>query len=254
MRALDAVRGHAGMAAIALTGAFAVLALLAIASATGQLRRTARTLRPLRKRAMPGMPLRLRHLAGTLGLTDRVRLVDAEALFAFCHGVRRPQVWVSRALVDALTRDELEAVLRHEAAHLRRRDPVRTVIARSLAAALAFVPLTPALRDAYLCRREIEADRECVDAMGDVLPLAGALQRMLIPPRQPDLSPLAVSALTATDVRIDRLLGERTPPSAVSMPANRLHVLLFTLMVTTVVCVLISTAHLGAGVRPCVPC
>jgi Zn-dependent protease with chaperone function len=254
MRAIEAVSDNAGTAALVLAGGLAVLALLAFASGTGQLWRTARTLRPLHARSTRHLPPRLRQLTVTIGVHHRVRLIDDDALFAFCHGLIRPQLWISRALCDALRPDELEAVLRHEAAHLRKRDPLRIVVARSLRTALAFVPLTTGILQAYACRREIEADRETTDAMGDVLPLAGALHRMLASARQSDLSPLAVGALTATDVRIDRLLGEQTPASAVSPPANRLHMLLFTPMLVVMVCLLIATAHFASGVRPCVHC
>lgn len=254
MRASDGIRAHTEVVAMATALGLAVLALLAVASAARLVRHTTRALRPLGERGATMFPSRLRELTVALGLEDRLNLVDAEGLFAFCHGMLRPRLVMSRGLVDALTDDELEAVLRHEAAHMHRRDPSRIVIARSLASAFAFVPLSAGLLQAYLCRREIEADRESVNAMGDVRPLAGALHRMLGSARRPDLSSLAVGALTATDIRIDRLLGDQTSPRALFTPMNRLHLLVFTLAVTATLCVLMSTAHAATGVRPCLPC
>ena len=62
--------------------------------------------------------LRRSHLAGT------AFLVDAELPLVFTQGFLNPMVWLSTGLMRMLTDDELEAVLQHEAHHLKARDPL----------------------------------------------------------------------------------------------------------------------------------
>ena len=254
MHASGALRSHTDVVAAAAAVGLALLALLAVASAALLLFRTARTIRALRTRRIDSMPLRLEMLSRSLGLVGDIDFVDTPELFAFCYGLRRRRLMVSRALVAALDDVELEAVLRHEAAHMRRWDPLRILVARSLSVAFAFIPVTPAVLQAYLCRRELAADNESINAMGDVVPLASALQRMLIANQRPDLGSLAIGALSATDVRIDRLLGEEVSPQALLTNVNWLHAFAFTVVMAVTLCVLISTAHAATGVRPCLPC
>ena len=254
MHASDAIRAHPDAVAVVVAAAFALLALLAVASAALLLRRTARAMRALQAGRIYPLPPRLETLSRKLELDGAVDLIESSELFAFCYGLRRPRIMLSRALADELRDDELEAVLRHEAAHMRRWDPLRIVAARSLSVALAFVPITPAVLQAYLCRRELKADNESVNAMGDVMPLASALQRMLMANQRQDLGSLAIGALSATDLRIDRLLGEEASPRAFLTDVSRRHVFAFTLVVAVTLCVLVSTAHAATGVRPCLPC
>jgi Zn-dependent protease with chaperone function len=66
---------------------------------------------------------------------------DDDQPHAFCIGLLRPRVYVSRATLEFLDDDELEAVLAHEVHHARRRDPLRLLAARALADGLFFLPL-----------------------------------------------------------------------------------------------------------------
>lgn len=228
-----------------------VIAATGFAAALLQWRRTTRALRAFRLVPATSMPARVAQIARRLHLTGRIDVADAESLFAVCHGILTPRVIVSTRLVAHLSDDELEAVLRHEAAHLRRRDPLRILVARSIARACAFLPVTSMLLEAYLCKREVQADRDSVRGMGDVLPLAAALQRMLSSAPASRLPSLAVAALTGTDVRIDRLLGDTSsrPTAAV----NRFHLVAFAAAAAIVACVLVSAAYAWELIR-CLPC
>jgi hypothetical protein len=90
--------------------------------------------------------------------------------------------------------------------------------------------------------------------MGDVYPLASALTRMLRTPATLDTASLAVGALSATDVRIDRLLGEETSPWSLAPRLSRLQIGALSAFVALGLCALVATAHATTGVRPCVPC
>jgi len=132
---------------------------------------------------------------------------DADA-YAFTQGLATPRIWLSTAMVDLLDEDELAAVLLHERHHLRQRDPLRVWLSRAVAHGLFFVPAAPALRNAYLVAKEMEADAASeADAA-----LAGALVKLL---RQGSILPAyanvaAIGPLDATTIRIERLLWRET--------------------------------------------
>ncbi|MEI2690418.1 MAG: M48 family metalloprotease [Anaerolineae bacterium] len=122
----------------------------------------------------------------------------------------RPRIWLSSGLLALLDDAELAAVLRHERHHLRRRDPLRVLLARSVAQGLFFLPAAGALCDRYMQAKEREADA----ASGANHDLAAALLKLL---RAGTLAPasasLAAARSTGTAGRIRSLL-EAEPSDA----------------------------------------
>jgi len=135
-------------------------------------------------------PKGLKRAAAHVGLAGRVVLIDADESFSFVHGVVAPRVVVSRGLLLGASRDELRAVLAHERYHVCNLDPLKTVVLRSLAATLCFIPLLEVLCARYLASRELAADRCAVTACGR-RPLAGALLKVA---REPGWAGLNVAA------------------------------------------------------------
>lgn len=92
----------------------------------------------------------LQRLAAHSGLAGRVRTVRDSATFAFTYGFIKPNVVVSSALVQALSEPELAAVLAHESAHVRGRDPLKVLLARLVVSkrgpSAAPIRASPALR------------------------------------------------------------------------------------------------------------
>ncbi len=121
---------------------------------------------------------------------------------AFCAGLWRPRIYVSTGAVARLARDELAAVLAHEAHHARYRDPLRIFCARVLSDSLFFLPVLRRLFDRYAALAELAADAAAVDAQrGDTRPLAAAL---LAFGECGDSSVVGIAP-----ERVDNLLGER---------------------------------------------
>jgi Zn-dependent protease with chaperone function len=121
---------------------------------------------------------------------------------AFCAGLLRPRVYVSTGAVEHLGRDELEAVLAHEAHHARYRDPLRVFFARVLSDSLFFLPVLRCLADRYAALAEVAADAAAVRRhRGDTRPLAAAL---LAFEERADPAVVAIAP-----ERVDHLLGER---------------------------------------------
>lgn len=172
MARLQPVSGLLPLAVIILVVLFAFSSLVQQWAATRGL------LQRLLARRLEVSP-ELIHLAQRLELTDSLDYVDDDAAYAFCHGLRRPRICVSRGLVELLDRDELEAVLLHEQHHLRHRDPFKILLSRALAAGLFFLPVAAELCHRYLAAKEIKADEVTAQATENQMALASALLKLL---------------------------------------------------------------------------
>jgi Zn-dependent protease with chaperone function len=125
---------------------------------------------------------------------------------AFTIGLFRPRIVVSEVVVEALTEAELDALLLHEAAHARRRDPLRLVIAGFCRDLLFFLPVSYTL-----FRRVGEAQERAADDAAAVtagpLEVAGALLALLkLAGRQPEDGLVPAAAGADPEARIRRLL------------------------------------------------
>ncbi len=173
--AAEALHGYLPLAGLLLPLGLLLAALLAgLAKLFSQLRFTRRLLDDLSRRQAP-WPAGLADLTTALELAGRVTLVEDQEAYAFAAGLARPRIWLSSGLLALLDEAELAAVLRHERHHLRRRDPLRVLLARSVAQGLFFLPAADALCDRYMQAKEREADA----ASGANHDLAAALLKLL---------------------------------------------------------------------------
>lgn len=201
-----------------------------------QLWRTRQLLRAML--SLPSHPLRapIDEIVARLDIEGRVQVVEYATPEAFCYGLFRPRICLTTPLLDLLSSAELEAVLRHERHHLRRYDPLRTLIWTVVSN--MFWWLDDHAHQAYLLR-ELAADRAVIDEQGRT-PLASALFKLLAVPNAHQLSrpDFAVSGLSVTDARIDQLLHPEQVVAPRLLVWQWLYlpaVLLFTLMLCSVV-------------------
>jgi beta-lactamase regulating signal transducer with metallopeptidase domain len=108
------------------------------------------------------------------GQPARVRVLPDTAGAAFTLGLFRPRIYITRGLLDALDSRELQAVVLHEAAHARRRDPLRCWLVR-LGASSLWCPRAPGLARRFAVISELQADEAVMRSTGDERPLLGAL-------------------------------------------------------------------------------
>jgi Zn-dependent protease with chaperone function len=87
---------------------------------------------------------------------------------AFTTGWLRPKIYLSSCLPERLSGPELEAVIAHEAAHVRNRDPLRLSVLRFLACTLFWLPAVRQLTEDLADEAEVRAD----DAAARDRPLA----------------------------------------------------------------------------------
>jgi len=140
-------------------------------------------------------------LIGPVPGVARAHVVEDDEPQAFCIGLLRPRIYVSRAALELLGDDERAAVLAHEAHHARRRDPVRLLVARSLADGLFFLPGARSLPERYAALAELAADEAATAARGGRRALASALLAFDEHP-----SPAAIGIAPE---RVAHLLGQR---------------------------------------------
>lgn len=157
----------------------------------------------------------VRNAARRAGLAGgQVTVVESKALFAFTYGLLRPRVAVTGGLVATATEHELNAVLAHEAEHVRGRDPLRTLIAGALAAHHFTVPLLSHLRVTFAADRELTADRRAVAHCG-TRAVAGALLKVSGMPGWAPSAPTSTMGTPALlDARITQLEAGRAPRPA----------------------------------------
>jgi len=163
-------------------------------------------------------------------------VVDSPERFSFAFGALTPRVAVSRGLVEAVSTEELLAVLEHERYHVRNVDPLKVVCARAVGDALFYLPALRDLGARYLTGRELAADQRAVAASG-VQPLAGALLKVVRAPAHWDEveAAAALGGNEVLDLRLAQLEAGREPAIGRLSPRSlALSVVAITLVIAAV--------------------
>jgi len=120
-------------------------------------------------------------------------------------GIRVPRILISASACKVLSDGELQAAVRHEAAHSRSRDNLK----KAILSCLPFPGMT-SLEEAWQEASEMAADDGAVSSRGEALDLAAALIKLArhFPPRtMPDLATGLVSAVGSVTSRVERLVA-----------------------------------------------
>ncbi len=152
-------------------------------------------------------------LARRLGVRAGVRFLESTlARTPLVIGWLRPAVLVPAAAVAGLSRAELEAVIAHELAHVRRRDYLVNLAQSVVEVVLFYHPAVWWISRRIRVERELCCDDLAVEACGEPLTYARALAGL-----ESLRSGFATPALAATDgpllQRIRRVVGVSPPPS-----------------------------------------
>ena len=155
------------------------------------------------------IPKDLVRVVATLGLTNKVILVNDNNLFSFCCGVFPPYIVVTTGLIASLTDKELEAVLLHEQSHLVSRDPVKVLIGKTFSSMFFFLPIFRELHKNIEAVNELLADQWTINHQQKSTFLRGALKKILVTP-QVNLNFVSnVSGPDYFEIRIHRLVNPR---------------------------------------------
>ena len=139
-------------------------------------------------------------------------------------GIRRPNVWLSWAAEFVLTERELQSALRHESAHVRRRDNLRKLLLR-----LTAFPGMAALENVWRETTEMAADDAAVSSISEALDLAAAVIKLsrlasLQPPTELTTA-LVHSPAGSVNTRVARLIAWKERRQAVSSGYSSRYVL-----------------------------
>jgi Zn-dependent protease with chaperone function len=162
--------------------------------------------------SVPAPGVVFRRAAEDVGIDPaRIRVCNGLPTPAFTTGLWRPRIYVAAALADRLSYEELVAVLAHEAAHARERDPLRLCALRFLSRMLFWLPVFRRLAEDAADEAEIRADDHAV--RGKPLVLASAIVKLSQWQAQGRAS-IAVRFHTADLVerRVRRLAGQAVAP------------------------------------------
>lgn len=220
---LAALGAGVSLASLAVTGggvhpwvAGAVLVVTGVVAARLLLsgHRVGTSLRSVRRHHREQLDLLAGYTAGptpSAGGVGRVSVLETERPLAYCvPGVATSRVVVSRGAVDRLAREELDAVLGHERAHLRaRHDLVLEAFSVLHRAFPRVVSSAAALREVRILV-EVDADRTGARLHGP-RPLARALVALATGHADPAVADAALRAGSTSDDLIGRidLLGAR---------------------------------------------
>jgi beta-lactamase regulating signal transducer with metallopeptidase domain len=179
-----------------------------LGSLVAQLVRTRKALRELGPAV--STPEHLKRIEDVLGI--RVSLRRDARYFCCCADSLFPRVMMSTAMFDLFNEGDaqLTAVLAHEAAHVLRRDPARSIAVRCASNAMYFVPLARQLSKRALTAAELGADAYAVREAGRKA-LVGALVQILGRSRPVLGSATEIASLDSLDVRIEALTTETVP-------------------------------------------
>lgn len=190
------------------------LAAFWLTIAGAKLVRRLRMMRRMRTLAVAGAQPRdpaivslLEDLASRLGVrVPRLAVLRGCPGGAALVGVRRPTLLIEADILHGLDPEELEGLLAHELAHVRRRDNLLALIVGVVRDALFFVPGGRWVQRRLCVERELAADQVAVNATQRPGALASGLLKAL-DAHQPRGACAAFAAPAGIVGRVERLVG-----------------------------------------------
>jgi Zn-dependent protease with chaperone function len=209
-------------------GAIVLLTAISLARflyGTRQLNRALQGATLLEQSEHAGAVLRLRKIvAAQAGELPPILLCDVAAPMAFTTGIFRPRAYVTPALFELLTPDEMLAVLCHEWAHIQRRDTLWNWLIRLLRDVVWFLPGSHLAWQSMVASQDEACDALAAQMTNQPLALARALVKMagakidMVMPSLVAASPFALAGATPRErvAQMIRLHEEDGQPSRIS--------------------------------------
>lgn len=180
--------------------------------------------------------LKLLRLIRKLKLGERIVQIESAKLFAYCVGIKKPQIYISSGLVTQVNVKELEAILLHEKSHLDNHDPLVLTLLSLTQNIFPYFPILSDLIRNFRIEREIRADKFAVSQQGDMQPLLSAMKKLLLVPDSDKFAfSVGVGELDTLEVRIHMLLEKK-------LVYKKFHLL--NLLVTTLTILVVGFAAL----------
>jgi Zn-dependent protease with chaperone function len=139
--------------------------------------------------------------------TFRLIEVENQTPFAFAGGIINKRIIVSSAMKNALSPEEFESVLLHEAGHLKMNHPLKRVLINSIFHALYLIPFRRELMQKFKLLVELAADEFAVSLGARPAVLASAIVKVAKNNRFLETSAMAGFTNSQAKQRVHALLG-----------------------------------------------
>lgn len=173
-----------------------------------QLIKTCRLLWEINPKKIP-LTRNLQKTANSLNLGNSVLLIKDANLYSFCFGFLNPKIIITSGLVSQLSQRELEAVLLHEQAHLKNKDPLKILIGKAVASMYFFLPIFRELCQNMEATNELNADYWTAEAQKDTKFLRGALRKIIAQPQVAFATVPGISHPDHIEIRVHQLKNMR---------------------------------------------
>lgn len=142
-------------------------------------------------------PDRLMSLFVSLGIKENVFIFTQAKPQAFCFGIRNPKIYISTGLIQLMSPNELEVILRHEKYHLEHRDTLTLLLASMIESLFPFFPVVSDFIRVYRTDREVAADNAATTNATDKQSLKDVLRKLI--QYEPDSNPIFLPAMMSVD-------------------------------------------------------
>lgn len=146
-----------------------------------------------------------------LDLRDKVKIINQRKPLAFCFGIRVPNIYISTGLMQLMSKEELEVILRHEKYHLEHKDALTLLLATVVESLFPFFPILSDFIKVYRTEREVRADQVATGGKLGKDALSKVLKKLL--QYEPVISPAFTPGIFSADTleaRVQSLLALKT--------------------------------------------
>ena len=160
---------------------------------------------------------KLNQVASQIGLENKIIEITDNNPVVFCSGFINPRVYISSAIVNSLSDEELKTVLLHEQYHLQAHEPIKLLFAKIISSVFFFMPGVKSLARQYAIFSELAADEKATANFQHKGSLARALNKLILAWEKKIASEktLAISFFGNTmEERINKLLDNDYLPAA----------------------------------------
>ncbi|MDF2432874.1 MAG: bla regulator protein blaR1 [Mucilaginibacter sp.] len=166
------------------------------------------TLRKLPSESFPDVNKKIRELCGKMKIGRNIRLIITGSVSeALTFGHFKPVILLPLSYVTQVSMEQMEMIIAHELAHIKRFDYAVNLLQATLEAVYFFNPFFSAMSDIVRNEREYCCDDMAVATCGDNKTLAIALASLKLITTYPELALPAAPKKSIFQERIHRLIG-----------------------------------------------
>jgi beta-lactamase regulating signal transducer with metallopeptidase domain len=149
-------------------------------------------------------------VAGQLGIKQKVRIYLSELVKSpVTIGFLKPVILIPIASINHLSAQQLEAVILHELAHIKRHDYLLNIILSIIDLGLFFNPFTRLITKSVSKERENSCDDWVLQYQYNPTMYAEALLRIAVLQKTPVMAMYAVKTKSELAARVQRMIGQK---------------------------------------------